>query len=228
MKEKKKNQIFKNLFLFTFGCIFGYVFETILCFFQFGHYESRQGLIYGPFNVIYGFAFMFAPILLEKYKDKPVYLFLLSFCYGGIYEYLCSWFQETFFGTNSWDYRTHFLNFDGRTSLFMMCVWAVIGFLFIKICYPLLLKLMQQIKETFYKPLTLIFTVFFIVDILLSSLAMIREQERLKGHEALTLIGRWVDKTYPSQFLDKIYPHRMEPETLKELRTNPELHQEPS
>ena len=153
MHTKEKKCFFEVVFLFVVGCIFGYLFETILCFFQFGKYESRQGLIYGPFNVIYGFAFVLAPLLLKNYKNRPKTLFLLSFCYGGIYEYFCSWVQETFFGTISWDYQQQFLNFDGRTSVFMMCVWAIIGFVFMYYLYPFLLELISKIKMEYYLPL---------------------------------------------------------------------------
>ena len=214
----KKQVFFEFVFFFFIGCLFGYLFETVLCFFQFGKYESRKGLIYGPFNVIYGIAFAVAPLLLKK--KSTLQLFLYSMLYGGLFEYLCSWFQETVFGTVSWDYHNQFMNFDGRTSIFMMLVWAIIGFTFMKVCYPLLMKMVQMIKPNFYFPLGLVITLFFTFDILVSSLAMIREQERLKHHEPLTFIGEWIDKTYPKEVLDKIYPHRMKPDTLKELRTN--------
>ena len=40
--------------IFILGSILGYLYETILVFFQTGHYESRQGLIYGPLTPVYG------------------------------------------------------------------------------------------------------------------------------------------------------------------------------
>ena len=223
MNEKRKKQFFEVIFFFLVGCFFGYVFETILCLIQFGKYESRKGLIYGPFNVIYGLAFAVAPLLLRR--KKGLKLFLFSTLYGGLFEYLCSWFQETFLGTISWDYHDQILNFDGRTSFRMMLLWGAIGFLFMKFVVPFLEKVVEKIKPTLYVPLALIISIFFLFDILISALAMIREQERLKHHEPYTFIGEWIDKTYPSSVLDEIFPHRMKPETLKELRTNQELHQ---
>ena len=228
MKEDAKQAFFSGVFLFVVGCIFGYLFETVLCFFQFGKYESRKGLIYGPFNVIYGFAFVLAPLLLKKEIKHPIKVTLLSFCYGGIYEYLCSWIQETFFGTISWDYRNQLFNFDGRTSVFMMGVWAIIGVFFMYLLYPIFLKIIAKIKRGFYLPLAVSFTILMGVDIFLSSFAMIREQERLKGQKPHTYFDEWIDQMYPSSVLDEVYPHRMEPDTLKELRFNQELHQESS
>ncbi len=219
-----KKKFFEAVFLFVVGCIFGYLFETVLCFFQFGKYESRQGLIYGPFNPIYGFAFLLVPLLLKKHREKPLKLFFLSFFYGGVFEYFCSWVQETFFGTISWDYQKNFMNFDGRTCLRMMVVWGVIGFVFVRYCYPFLSKLADKVNEKYYLPVGIFLTVLLVLDMLLSSLAVFRERMRFEGKEPVTFLGEWLDKTYPSSYLDEIYPHRMKPDTKKELRTIPELH----
>ena len=48
MKEKFK-AIEKVFLIFIIGSICGYIFETIVVLFQKGHFEIRQGVIYGPF-----------------------------------------------------------------------------------------------------------------------------------------------------------------------------------
>ena len=45
---------YKLFWVFFIGCFAGVVLETIYCLIQRGHYESRVGLIYGPFNLVYG------------------------------------------------------------------------------------------------------------------------------------------------------------------------------
>ncbi|MCI8519198.1 MAG: hypothetical protein HFJ51_03780 [Clostridia bacterium] len=54
--EKKKiiNELTVIFWLFVIGSIVGYIYEMIVVLVQKGCFESRQGLIYGPFTPIYG------------------------------------------------------------------------------------------------------------------------------------------------------------------------------
>ena len=53
-KENKVNEFSKIFIIFMIGSIIGYIVEMIVAFVQNGHFESRQGLIYGPFTPAYG------------------------------------------------------------------------------------------------------------------------------------------------------------------------------
>ena len=52
----KNKEILKELivifWIFIIGSILGYIFEMIVVLFQKGFFESRQGLIYGPFTPV--------------------------------------------------------------------------------------------------------------------------------------------------------------------------------
>lgn len=54
--EKKdiKTKLIIILWLFVIGSFIGYIVEMGVGFVQNGHFESRQGLIYGPFTPVYG------------------------------------------------------------------------------------------------------------------------------------------------------------------------------
>ena len=55
MKDNKLiKEIMKIFWIFVIGCIIGYITEMIVVFVQKGFFESRQGLIYGPFTPVYG------------------------------------------------------------------------------------------------------------------------------------------------------------------------------
>jgi|GEM_PF-4663813 len=45
---------YKLFWIFFVGCFLGVVIETLYCLVTRHHFESRQGLIYGPFNLVYG------------------------------------------------------------------------------------------------------------------------------------------------------------------------------
>ncbi len=206
-KQEYFNILYELVFLFTIGCFIGVVYETIYCLFQFGEFQSRKGLIYGPFNPVYGVGVV---VLTECLKNKKsiVSLFLSGCLLGGFIEYLCSWFQETFLGSLSWDYSHYFLNFDGRTSLFHMLGWGMMATLFILYAYPWLLKLLDAIPKTKRCPLTMILILFFLFDISVSVYANIRQQERRAGIEATSVIQKFFDKHYPDSLLQKIYPKK--------------------
>ena len=205
-KEKLINYLYKVAMLFIIGCFLGCFFETILCFLQRGHFESRRGLIYGPFNPVYGIGFLFMCLLLRKEKRNYM-IFLKGFLYGGIIEYLCSWFQEKLFHTSSWNYSKYALNFDGRTSVYHMIFWGLGTFLIMKFLYPKTIKLIDKIKLKYRLLVTILVILFLIFDITISSLAFNRYKARLKDIPAHNSVDKFMDKHYPDKVLIKIYPN---------------------
>ncbi len=110
----KNSMIFKLsklLWIFILGCLAGYILEVAFNFVRTHNYETRQGLIYGPFAPVYGIGMVAFYLVLPK-LNRIVDIFLMSTLLGGITEYLCSFFQEKLFGTISWDYSGMFLNIN--------------------------------------------------------------------------------------------------------------------
>ena len=99
MKEKNVKKELTILFwVFIIGSIAGFIFEVIVVFFQKGHFELRQGLIYGPLIPVYGIGAMVYYIILSNIKIKnKFYIFVITMILGGITEYLCSFIQEKVF-----------------------------------------------------------------------------------------------------------------------------------
>lgn len=205
---RKRKEIFLLLFwTFVFGSVFGYVHEMLLHYFKHGFWESRQGLIYGPFSQVYGLGAMFFVLTIAQIKDwKKV--FLAGTLLGGFFEWICSIIQQYVFGTISWDYSNYFLNINGRTSLFHAICWGIIGLFFVLIIYPLLLKTVSLFNNTYGWIFTISLTIFLIIDIFLSVLAGIRQDEREKGIMATTTVQKTIDTWYPDDRMNRIYPNR--------------------
>ena len=212
-KEIKKrtviNFIFKIFWIFIIGSIFGFFAEMLYAFIYTRTIEIRQGLIYGPFIQIYGMGAIAYYLLVSKIQE-PKKLFFAGMIMGGSLEYLCSFFQEIFFGTISWDYSLLFMNLNGRTCLLYCFYWGIIAIIFLKIVYPILLK----IEYLIYKKNVRIFTIFFILfmtfDIIISGMAATRQQERHLSIPAKDSIDVFLDKYYPDEYLDKIYHNKQE------------------
>ena len=97
---------FDKLFIiFVIGCLFGNYYERILNLVR--HYlkdgsifwEVRRGVIYGPFSPVYGMGAVLMTKLLAGKNDKWYITLIKGALLGGSFEYLTSFLQETFTGT---------------------------------------------------------------------------------------------------------------------------------
>lgn len=199
--------ILKIFILFFIGSIFGCVVETIYAIIKTGGFQVRQGLIYGPFIPIYGLGTILFYLILLATK-KPLNVFFISIIMGGLLEILCSIVQENVFGTISWDYSNTFLNIYGRTNLQYSIYWGLIGLLFFRL-FPLVDKIDLIIENKKWRIITYILILFILIDIVVSSLACLRQFERYKGIEAKNYIDVFLDVHYPDEFLKKIYTNSM-------------------
>ncbi len=214
--QGQMNRYYKFIMFFTLGSFLGCIFETFLCYFQRGYFESRKGLIYGPFNPVYGIGVLIIIYYLEN-QNKTLKLFIRGAFLGGIIEYLCSWVQENFFGTTSWNYKNYPFNFDGRTSIYHMMWWGIFSILLMKIIYPLVLKIINKVSESKRLLIMYILTIFFAIDCLISGYASIRQEERLDGKEATNIIQKFFDQHYPDSLMNKVYPNKRDVVTKKKI-----------
>lgn len=210
MKEKNVKKELTILFwVFIIGSIAGFIFEVIVVFFQKGHFELRQGLIYGPFIPVYGIGAMCYYIVLSKIKIKnKVRIFLITMILGGITEYLCSFIQEKAFGTISWDYSYLPFNINGRTSLLHCIYWGIGGVLYITYIEPLLNKMIDKTNMKAFDLITIILSIFIIFDISISWMAADRQTERKNNIEPENRLDIFLDKNYPDEYMNRIFNNK--------------------
>ena len=209
--EKKKilKELITIFLVFIIGSILGYIFEMIVVLFQKGYFESRQGLIYGPFTPVYGIGgiIYYIAFKLIKTKDKRI-VFLTSMLLGGITEYLCSVIQEKAFGTISWDYSYLKFNINGRTSLLHCTYWGIAGILYITYIEPFIEKLIQKLDNNWTKIVTVLFSIFMIFNITISCFAADRQSERRKNMDCENKLDVFLDKYYPDEYMDRIFANK--------------------
>lgn len=216
-----KGWCFAKIFmLFVIGSIIGTYYEQFLTLFTKGVWESRQGIIYGPFNPIYGFGFAAFGLFLGKNNDtRKWYLtFLYASILGGVTEFSLSWIGEKLFNANSWDYSGYFLNIGGRTTIPFMIFWGVGGLLFMKFIYPFISKLIEKIPYRIGNVVLPILVIFMILNMLVSYSALYRQEERLKGNAPMTFIGKIYDKVYSDEFLKTNYPNMVHDKIKEEIK----------
>ena len=197
---------YKLFWIFFIGCFAGVVVEVLWCFITRGHYESRVGLIYGPLNPVYGLGAWALSAALYRYRNRnPIFSFIGGFFIGSIIEYLCSWFQETVFGSTSWDYSAMPFNLNGRICLVYSLFWGVLGILWIKEFYPRAAKWILKIPNKIGKPLTWVLLVFMIFNCFMTAATVLRWTERRAGEPADSAFEVWMDNHYPDARMQKIF-----------------------
>ena len=208
-KNRIINIIMKIFWIFVIGSIFGFFAEIIYGLIYTRNLAIRRGLIYGPFIQIYGIGALAYYILISRVKE-PKKAFFMGMFIGGCLEYLCSFFQELFFGTISWDYTTEFLNLNGRTCFLYCFYWGVIAVLYLKMVYPLLNRLDLVFEYSQMKILTICLMIFLVFDIMISWMAGVRQHERRNSEPSNSVVDEFLDKYYTDAILNDIYNNNKE------------------
>jgi uncharacterized membrane protein len=173
-----------------------------------GVFESRTALILLPLNPVYGFGALLISICFLRFSNKNNgIIFIGCMVLGGVFEYLCSLFQELVFGTVSWSYSVDSLGIFGRTSLVYCIFWGILGIAWIRVVYLHLSNLIQKIPNEIGIILTYLLLLLTIVDIIFTSFALFRQLERIEGVPATTIIQKFYDTNLNDGVLKQIYPN---------------------
>ena len=157
-------------YFFTFSLL-GWCIETVYSYIVLGHFSSR-GFFYGPICPIYGFGGLILILFLNKYKNNPLKIFLYAIIIFSIFEYAIGYSLDAIYNLWLWDYKTEFLNINGRICLFYSISWGIVAIIFTYAIYPIFRKAFAFISSKINAKLQLwiirFFSMIFIIDILYS------------------------------------------------------------
>ena len=203
----------KLVWLFFIGCLLGDITETIFCRITAGVWMSRSSLVWGPFSIVWGFAIAAVTDLLYKYKDRSDrFLFLMGTALGGAYEYLCSVLSEMVFGTVFWDYSEIPFNLGGRINLLYCFFWGFAAVAWFKIFYPVISGWIEKLPICAGQILTWVIVVFMCCNMAVSTMALIRSNERSQEIPATQSWQQTMDERFPDERMEKIYPNAIKVE----------------
>ena len=196
------------LWLFVIGAFLGDVVETIFCRITAGVWMSRSSLVWGPFSIVWGLAIALATWFLYNYRNRSDgFLFAFGTFLGGAYEYLCSVFTEIVFGKVFWDYSDIPFNLGGRINLLYCFFWGIAAVVWLKKLYPLFSKWIEKIPLKQGPIITWILIIFMLANILVSTLALTRYDQRAHNEPAINAIEQLIDERFPDSRMEKIYPN---------------------
>ena len=181
------------------------IFDT--CRVTGGEWMSRSSVVWGPFSIVWGLAIAMVTQLLYRYKDKPAsWLFVMGTLLGGAYEYLCSVFTEVVFGAVFWDYSAIPFNLGGRINLLYCFFWGFAAIAWFKVLYPPISHMIESLPKRFGTVLTWGLCVFMAANIAVSSAALVRYNERVRGEAAATSLAACLDEHFDDARMAKVYP----------------------
>lgn len=154
--------------LFISYAFLGWCMEVTCKFIQYKKFINR-GFLIGPYCPIYGWGALAITILLKRYMEDPLVLFVMSTLICSIIEYLTSYFMEKKYHARWWDYSNRKFNINGRICLETLIPFGILGVAIMYGTNPILFKLYNQIPQLVINILTVILFIGFIVDNIISS-----------------------------------------------------------
>ena len=154
--------------IFYISSILGYIYELILCYFYTGKVFSH-GFLFGPWLPIYGIGSLII-LLINKYKDKPLIIFTLSFLITCILEYTSGLFLLKVFKMRLWDYTNYFLNIDGLVCMLSAFCFGMGGLIVTYLLEPLVNKILQVFAKEKITIILNVLSSLFVSDIIATTL----------------------------------------------------------
>lgn len=209
-KKSYRTRIFhgyEELFwVFFLGSLLGFLIEGIWNIILVGEWVDHSATVVGPFCIVYGVGAVAAFSVAKIIPRHRVGLQFLAFALtGGAVEYFTSLFQETTFGSVSWDYSSHTLNLDGRVSAQMAILWGFLGMLFVGLIYPALKKLLRRMHTQRWHIFCIACSAFMAFNLAVSASAIFRWKERRQNLPPSTRWESYLDATYPDSVMEYVY-----------------------
>lgn len=160
--------IFVLMALFLVYSFVGWVMETCYCWICTKKFVNR-GFLIGPVVPIYGTGGVLVYMLLKRYLDMPLVLFIMSIIICSLLEYFTSYYMEKLFKTRWWDYSNRKFNINGRVCLFNMICFGILSLVIMYGVNPFLLDTIHKIDPMVLKVVVSILMTIFLIDLGIST-----------------------------------------------------------
>ena len=153
--------------LFMMYAFLGWSLEVICKLIEKKKFVNR-GFLVGPICPIYGFGAISITVLLDKYKDDVIILFIMAMVIASVLEYFTSYIMEKLFNARWWDYSTRKFNINGRICLETLIPFGILGLLITYVVNPFFLSIIYKLSDISIYILSVILIVVFVSDLILS------------------------------------------------------------
>lgn len=149
--------------LFITYAIAGWIMEVTCKSIEAKKFINR-GFMIGPYCPIYGWGAIAITILLHRYTDDWIVLFLMSIITCGILEYATSYVMEKLFHARWWDYSRRKYNINGRICLETLIPFGILGLVIMYVTNPFILGNLAKVPERTLNMIAMILFIIFSID----------------------------------------------------------------
>ena len=198
-EEVRTSVVLRNAlgFVLGFTCVFiamGALASSVGAFFI--EYQSAVNVVCGLVVIAFGLYFLgIIKINLFHGAKNPLAGRQLGF------------FSSVLFGVIFWDYSGFKFNLGGRVNLLYCFFWGIAAAVWIRYGYPLVAKLMANLKKHILPWMTVVLTVFMAVNMGLSALALARYDARTSGIAPANQLDVFLDEHFDNARMERVYPN---------------------
>ena len=153
--------------LFIIYSFLGWCMEMVVCYFATRKWVNR-GFLIGPICPIYGWGCLLIILLLKRYLDDPLVLFVMSMVLCSLLEYYTSYLMEKLFKARWWDYSHKKYNINGRICLDNILAFGILGLLMMYFINPFVVKMLGFVSTKVLNIVVIVIFVIFLVDNIVS------------------------------------------------------------
>lgn len=170
------------LFFFYFYCFFGWVFESTFVSLKSRKFVNR-GFMRGPFLPIYGSGAIMMLVVSMPFQDH-IFLTYIAGCIGATaLELVTGILMESLFKVRYWDYSDQKFNYKGHICLSSTIAWGFLTILMTEFVHRGVEQAVSLIPYRVITVVTLVLTVYIIIDFTLSFKAAMDLRDVLIGLE---------------------------------------------
>ena len=174
--------IIQWLFFFYFYCFFGWIFESTYVSIKSRKFVNR-GFMRGPFLPIYGSGAIMMLVVSMPFQDN-IFLTYIAGCIGAtVLELVTGVAMEALFKVRYWDYSNQKFNYKGHICLSSTVAWGFLTILMTELVHKGVEKIVFAIPVTVVNAVTMVVTVYIIIDFTLSFKAAMDLRDILVGLE---------------------------------------------
>ena len=154
--------------LFLTYAFLGWCMEVTCKFIQFKRFINR-GFLIGPYCPIYGWGAVTITLLLQRYIDDIIVLFVMAVIVCSFIEYFTSYFMEKIYHARWWDYSNKKFNINGRICLDTMIPFGILGVFIMYVSNPFFMGIYNDIPEIWLHTISGILFILYIIDNVISA-----------------------------------------------------------
>ena len=163
-----------NVLLFFAFAFIGYMVEMIRVSLMEKKLVLSRGYLIGPYLPIFGCGGCLMVILLSKYQDDVVAIFVFSMVMCCLLEYFTSLIMEKIFKLRWWDYSNRKFNINGRICLENGIYFGIGGICMHTFLNPLIANFIYDLDNGIIYILGIGIFIIMVVDFVISTISVLR------------------------------------------------------